>query len=398
MSIKTGINGQVRHAAGLLGIAAAACTYPNDHFGSAGGPATATTGATTESSAGETTSATVGTTTSAGTTAGSTSAGTATTSTTAPTTSTTGEPTTSDTSSGTTEPLPDDCWESLEWDVKEVPVAGFVAPGAFRVSADGFELVYTDHVGGKARPFHSARASLGEPFPPGMPFPEAWTLASSARQAVLAPAGEELIMASPLADPMDEDLIVSIFVQGVWSEPAPMPELGLGPGPVEQAPKLFDGGRQLYFFTARGPDAEEPLTGKSHRIYGAVRPDGDAGTPFGPATEVEIVGISDRLQPHFINFPTPSPDGLHMFFSTSYPGPIDDANFNGALDIYYVTRADVNAPWAGAVKIDALEARGVWNSPDSVTADGCQLFFHRWGPGQLDDPPPIFVGQRKPGN
>ncbi|MEZ4447915.1 MAG: hypothetical protein R3B09_00460 [Nannocystaceae bacterium] len=366
-----------------------ACSYPNgryltegDETASAGTTtSTATAGSTSTTTSTPSTTSTSDATTTSTTTAGETSIG----------STSEGTTTTSEgTSSGTTGSTPEGCWGpgAGPWVVTALALPQAAAP---RITASGLEMVYSALYDGYTRPWLTSRQSVLEPFPVGAPVTN-WGVMQNVNRASLSPTGAELVM--DIGANNDDDLYSSVDEGGVWSPPKKIPGLNLV-GYHDQSPRLLEGGTRIYFHADRGPEVPLGFTGQTYRIYEAERPDGDPETPFGPIKPLEIAGITDDITfPHVLLSPAPTADGLHLFYSTSYPLHFDVNTAKDALNLYYTERASVDEPWTVGAPIEELDTMpGFWVSPDSVSGDGCQLYLRYWGGGG----PFNYLATRTPG-
>src|SRR5690606_39625528 len=102
------------------------------------------------------------------------------------------------------------------------------------------------------------------------------------------------------------------------------------------------------------------------------------GSSFSAPQPVALPGLTDDPNyAHVYYCATPSPDGLRLFFSSTYPNILPD-NLADALRIFYTERESLDAPWGPPVKLESLASPGYESCSGSVTRDGCQLFFHAW--------------------
>jgi hypothetical protein len=377
-----------------------ACTRTNPAFDAAGGSGDPTTG----------TKGTTGTTGAASTGPQEVSTGAAPTSEDTTTGGTTigADPTDGITTTTTTMPdLPDDsstgapadCWGLAPgvWDsVEELPDAQLGdAPSSPRITPGGLGLVYMAGTPSGKRPHRSNRASLDEPFVVGKLL-AAWPgLNFGLDHPSLLRGDAELILAGRPG--FDDQLFVATWNGSLWSAPVPMtPPIATL---LHESIATFteDGGRMI-FQREDGPPNPD-LNSASWRFHEASRaPDGPPGAPFDAPSAVVLPGISDDPNYNHINVcPTLSPDGLHLFFGSTFPIVLTPNNQPDALNVFYTARAGLGQPWAPPQEITQLREATWETCPSSVTRDGCTLVFHRFkfqmNPGDYR----IYLARRSPG-
>lgn len=375
----------------------AACTITNPLFdvastgdqgtgdASSGDTGTSTTAPTTGETGGSTHDPSVPTTgdttgdTTGGTTEGLTSDG----SSTAITVST------GDTTGDTTTGEPAGCWAQGAdgWPLDGMPLNNFAdaAPVDPFITPDGLGLYYV--AGNPRRPFLSTRADLGDPFPNGIQ-QALWgndpAIVTAHPTAVLG--GKELLFLSQF------DVYTAKAggnVPNVFGLPVPLSPPGTG-GPEIKITATADSATVI---VARrdGPLLPPFFPGPSDRFYQYERAKLEPGAAYAGGNDVTpVVGKLGLAI-----CPTLSADGLHLFFGSTESDAPDANAIAAAVAIYYTSRPDPSGPWATAKQIAIAHPGPEVVCPSSVTADGCQLVFHRFG---LGDPPSysMYLAKRTP--
>jgi len=344
--------------------------------GSSGAPTTTrpttgseTSGASTDASGASTDAS--GATTDAASSEAST-ASTAITASTASTDATTD--TSTDTTTDTTTGAPASCWEqgAANWPpdgalltfADASPVDPFLSP-------DGLGLYYVAHK--TRRPFLSTRADLLAPFPNGVQ-QTIWgndpAITVGYPRVVLA--GTEMLLAS------------NFEVYSATATPGKTDKFAL---PVKLAPPSTADEETVITATADsailivsrrdGPPIGD-IMGASHRFYQYTRAQLQPGAAY-----VGGADVTPLVEPLGLALcPTLSPDGLHLFFGSTESNSLTMQSAHDVVGIYYTSRADPSMAWEPAQKL-AIEHQGKGiTCPSSVTADGCQLAFHRFYIGE----------------
>jgi hypothetical protein len=280
-------------------------------------------------------------------------------------------------SSGTTTGEALDCWgPATPWEIQELLDAQLGAlPSSPRISPDGLVLHYMAGLQGAKRPHRSQRASRGEAFTsgwqvvpwPGLPF-------GIDHPNFLRDETEIVLAGRP---GMQDEIFMATFDGNGWTSPMPMA------GPVntevhESIATFTADATRMVFQRNDGP--KNPYAGDTWNFYEATRAaDAPLGAPFGAPVQVILPTFSNDAQFAHVNLcPTVSPDGLHLFFGSSYPLVLDADNAKDALGVFYTRRDAPSGPWQ--VPVEHLDLRAAtWETcPSSVTADGCTLVFHRF--------------------
>lgn len=378
-----------------------ACTRPNPGYnadgtaaGSTGGatgtsgPPSPTTGAVTTATTGDAITSTgpsdptqsivsesSGTSTSGATTTGG------------DTSSDTGDTTTAaDTgSSGDTGDVKD-CWGqgAAGWPEDGAPLDKFedLAPGDPFITPDATRLYYVAL--SPRRVFVSERGGDVGPFPNGKQV-GLWggsDVEAGYPQAVLD--GHELLLSSK------GDVYSAEFVPAMVQFAPPVLLPGASAGDESVITATSDG--QTLIVTRRDGPPIPPLFEKtSFRFHQLVR---DTPKPGGDFVDPSL-DVTPTVAPLGLAIcPTLSPDGLRLFFGSTDAATLDTRNVDDAVGIWYTTRPARDQPWATPAKIGIKhEGQGV-TCPSSVTADGCQLAFHRFIFGQQKYA--MFVAARAP--
>lgn len=365
-----------------------ACTIPNPAFdvpstvsdpvtatGSSSAPATTSptsdgeTSETGETSAALTTtvdpgSSTTGDATSAVSTAITVSTG----DTTADTAGDTGDTTTGE---------PASCWAqgAANWPPDGAPLNDFedTKPRDPFISPDGLQLYYI--AGEPPRVFVSTRLTPGEAFLNGV------QLVLWGNDPAITPGYPRVVLA-------DKELLFSSKFD-VYSAKAaddqPFDKYAL---PVPLTPPSTAGAETVITVTAdsttlivnRQDGPPIGLLPKSFRFYQYARPQPVPGAPYAGGQDVTPVVLPLKLA----LCPTLSPDGLHLFFGSTTSDTLTEANANDVVGIFYTSRPDPLAPWAEPEPLAIAHAGQGITCPSSVTADGCQLAFHRFFLNQDD--------------
>jgi len=267
-----------------------------------------------------------------------------------------------------------------------------MGPGGPTISADGLSLYYM--AGAPRRPHKALRAALDAPFTEGAPL-IAWPELILPMDYPNLRYGETEVILAGRKD-VDSDLYVAVKDGNGWSDPSPLGGPGINTPVEDSLPSLTEDGGRMIFERNDGP--LDPLGQASWRFYEATRPAGVPGAAFGPPELVVLPTISDDPDAVHVSIcPTFSPDGEHLFFGSTYPVALDEANKVDAVQIYVTRRSSVGAPWEVPTLAGVPGEAGRETCPSAVTADGCTLVFHRFSivPRQQDYR--IFLATRAPG-
>ncbi|HZO14638.1 MAG TPA: hypothetical protein VFB62_15300, partial [Polyangiaceae bacterium] len=159
------------------------------------------------------------------------------------------------------------------------------------------------------------------------------------------------------------ELASSRFDGATWSTPE-----SLGPDlnstKANSDPTLTADGRYIFFSRAEA-------TGTTNmRLYQAKRSDGVFG-------DVREVAMSVLRPEDVVLCATVSPDGLHLFFATSYPHDLSSLPPN-ALTVWLAERRHVDHDWSEPIHLSALDATAEQSCPSAVSGDGCELWVQRF--------------------
>lgn len=299
------------------------------------------------------------------------------------------------TSGSTTSSAATDCWGpwASEWSVMELLDAELgLTPSSPQISADGLILYYM--AGAPRRPYKAVRGSLAEPFTIGAPL-IAWPgQALSMDYPNLRHSEGEVILAG--RTDMDSDLYVAVKDGDTWSDPSPLGGPGINTPVEDSLPSLSADALRMIFERNDGP--LDVFGFPSWRFYEATRAADVPGAAFKPPELVVLPTISDDPDAVHVSIcPTLSPDGEHLFFGSTYPLALDEANKVDAVQVYATRRSSVDAPWEVPTLAGVPGEKGFETCPSAVTADGCTLVFHRFSivPRQQDYR--IFLATRAPG-
>jgi hypothetical protein len=369
-----------RRALPLLVIAQSACLVPNWLY---------------EDDATETTSALTATADATATTAEETS------------TSSGGVTGTADSDTNDTTGEPASCWSRPpdSWDsITQILDLGLGAdPSAARISPDGLDLVYIAAHAGLRRPFIASRPARDQPFTVGallsdLPGLKGLGVDYPTYRVDLEGRRELLLSVSYPGDLMithDDnfgDLVAPLTNLNTIYE--------------DTYPTLTADGSRLIFVRRDGPLNPHLNDDPVFQFYEAKRgADAPAGAAFTSGVLVQIPFNDPPLQlgyPHFSPCAALSPDGLRFFFGSSYPVVLDSVDKQiDALDIFATDRGSIDATdWSPAVELHLFHEVGWETCPNAITADGCELLFHRFVfgagayPGQ--DTYKLYLARRAP--
>ncbi|MCB9567153.1 MAG: PD40 domain-containing protein [Myxococcales bacterium] len=375
---------------------ASACVLPNPAYDLDGGgtalTSTATQGPPTTSTSGASTSA--GSVSSSGeaTTTASTGDLSVSSSGDVTSSSSTGDPTTGD---------PLDCWgDPSPWEVSALAIND-IAPGghAFRIAPDGLSMVYMAGLEGDRYPRLASRAALDQPFTFVQQL-AAWpNLGSAVDHASIVGAAE--LFLSGGVDVLDgADLWVSRLQGDVWTVPLAVGSMVNVQMKNDRAPTLSEDGRVLVFERNDGPANPYFNNAPALRLFESTRPQGgDPLTEFSAPIAAAIPEITADPYPHLMSCPALSPDGLHLFFGSTYPKILDAQTIIGASSTYQVDRPTRQSPWGPLTHHDVLQAPELHTCPHSITRDGCTLIFSRfWYSKEMPEgePESFWVATRTP--
>jgi len=363
----------------LVAGLAPACTIPNPAFDVAG--ATGTTTSST-SSGGEltgpppTTGATDAPDDTGSSTVGEATAvitGGMTTSETAAASTGDSDDSTGDSSTGdATTGEPGGCWGqgAAGWPFEGTPLDTFIdkRPADPILSPDGLRIHYVAL--DPPRPFVSTRPSPGDPFPNG-------------KQVALWGNDPNLKAAYPnvVLDGAEMLLSINFDVYSATATPAkpdkfalPVPLLGPNTAHEESVITATADSATLIVTRRDGPPILPVLDSGSFRFYQYTRAQLQPGAPY-----VGGADVTPQVGPLGLALcPALSPDGLHLFFASTTSDTLTDQNANDVVGIFYTSRPEGAASWAPPQPIGIAHAGKGVTCPSSVTADGCQLAFHRF--------------------
>ncbi len=117
-------------------------------------------------------------------------------------------------------------------------------------------------------------------------------------------------------------------------------------------------------------------------------------TPGAPFSEQGFIQLDSQTATDDIRSPVLSPDGKFLFFSSTYPylanGQV--SQLDHAATIYVAPRT--NLVWGSPVQLSTFNSPTKQTSPVSITADGCEFYFRRYG--SAADASEIWVAKRGP--
>lgn len=271
----------------------------------------------------------------------------------------------------TTTGEPASCWTqgAANWPPDGVPLNDFkdAKPRDPFISPDGLQLYYI--AGEPARVFVSTRLTLGEPFLNGV-------------QLVIWGNDPAILPGYPRVVLGDNELLFSSkfdVYSAKTADDQPFDKYAL---PVPLTPPSTAGEETVITVTAdsttlivnRRDGPPIGLLPKSFRFYQYARPQPVPGAPYAGGQDV-----TPMVPPLGLALcPTLSPDGLHLFFGSTTSDTLTEANANDVVGIFYTSRPDPLAPWAPPEPLAITHAGKGITCPSSVTADGCQLAFHRF--------------------
>lgn len=378
----------------LILLATFGCLRPNPAFDDAATAVATTLDTSAPPLTGATNAPTSGAMTSGSTTAWTTDSaptGSATTGTTADV-----DTTASDTTTG----APLDCWGRPPdaWDSIDELLDGQlgILPSAPRITPDGLVLYYMAEVAGKKRPHRSERMSLDEAFTTG------WLLAPWMQvdfgidHPNLLRDETEIVLAGRPG--LDDELLVAVLSDNGWAAPVPMMAPTINTPGSETIATFNADATRMIFQRDGGAFNSYLMTNVWHFFEASRAADAPPGAPFAAPQEVTLPGISDDPDyAHIFVCPTLSPDGLHLFFGSSFPVALDANNENSALGVFSTRRGALDQPWGASVEHQPLRADGWETCPSSVSADGCTLVFHRFTRNQDPGDYRIFLARRGQG-
>jgi hypothetical protein len=297
------------------------------------------------------------------------------------TTTSTADPTTSnadtdlDPTTGelTTGVAPESCWDqgAAGWPDAGIPIdqLGMESRDA-SLTPDGLSLYYTGTA--DQRFWRSSRLTLTDPFSVGTLLAK-WSdfthLEVSYPSAIIDE--RELLFSA------DGDIYAALAGMGsegdLFSSPEPLPAPVNTPEFRESNPTATNDGTLLIVQREDGPQIPQiPELTHGWQLYQFERPGApDGGEPFtGGINVTPLVGTS-RL----VLCPILSPDGLHLFFSSTEADDFSLANVKD-IDVYYTSRADRLGLWTNPQRLTGFNDVGVGlTCAAGVTKDGCQLTY-----------------------
>lgn len=280
--------------------------------------------------------------------------------------------------------LPRSCWEDdvTSWDAVEPFDMSTLGENARdpMLSPDGLSLYYAARTNATAptRVFHTTRSDLASDFTAGD---------QTASWTGFQPIGHPWVSGTQLALTLDDgngnfQLAMSIHDGQTWSFPAELGPLVNDPGAFanSNATLTADAKRMIFARNAGGLD---------HELYEAARPDGVPLEPFGNLAPVAIPGLETD---DAVICPALSPDGLHLFFSTTFPTDITGGIPDGALTVWHTERPDRDSPWAIPTHIGAFDDPVDLTCMHAIRGDGCEIWIERFQLGQSETS--FFIGRR----
>jgi Tol biopolymer transport system component len=239
-----------------------------------------------------------------------------------------------------------------------------------RLTADEKTIVYAAQSigGGPASFFWATRESTAIPFPAGTPIP-GWQVGDN--DPAVSDDGLRLyFMSDTRPDAASFDIYVSTRSGPDASFGTPV---NIGPPNTFQVEfHPFERAGGLWFASVRGSQTRD--------IFFAA----GGGATFGEASKVEVSleGVNDQL-------PTPSVDGLTLYFASDRPS--GDA---GHADTWVARRANATGKFLSPQRVDEVATAGELNRPSWLSVDGCRLYFESNRSGNFD----IYIAEKPPKN
>lgn len=276
-----------------------------------------------------------------------------------------------DTTGDTTTGEPASCWpqQAAGWPVDGVPLTFADAnPTDPFITPDGLGLWYIATE--QRRPFLSTRASVADMFPNGV------QQALWGGEASLLPAHPAAVLGGKELLFMSLDDVYSATATGALPNKYALPVMLTPPSTPAPEGKVTVTADSATMIVSRrdGPPVSADFPEAADRFYQYTRAQLEPGAGY--AGGVPVTPMVGTLG--LAICPTLSADGLHFFFASTESATLTKVNAPDVVDIYYTSRPDVTMPWGQAQALPIAHVAGQIACPSSVTADGCQLVYHRF--------------------
>jgi len=243
-------------------------------------------------------------------------------------------------------------------------LSGFTAPEAeYRptLSDDELSLWFTRGSGGI---WHARRPDRASVFGPSTRLVEIDLADGGVDDLVVSRDGLALLFIRPVGNQFDIFRATRASTADAFGSVEPVTVLNQ-PNRMEVAP-AFGAPGEIYFVSNRAGTSDLWVA----RGGGAPVPVSELNTPA-----EELGGCL-------------SADGLAIYFASSRT----DLGTEGAWDVFVATRPTVTQPFSGVRRVVELATPG-WERPGFLSADGCRLYFERWGSSTNSD---LWVAERAP--
>jgi hypothetical protein len=173
-------------------------------------------------------------------------------------------------------------------------------------------------------------------------------------------------------------LAASIFDGSQWSYPTALEPL------INDTTNFTAAGNATASADARSLMFQRYNPGFDIRLYEAVRSEGVPGQPFSSVAPVVIPGIT--AGDDGVICATLSPDGQHLFFSTTFPNDISGGIPDGSVTVWYTKRATSQGPWEIPIHVAAFDDPTALSCVYTVTGDGCEVWVEHFVLNVPDSP------------
>lgn len=264
------------------------------------------------------------------------------------------------------------------------------APADPVLSADGLAIVYMATP--DRQPFRSTRGAFGDPFPNGMQI-SLWPGDANLKFGYprLSQANGEMLVSG------GGDVYVAKFKDGdinkQYDDPVPLGSVN-DVVHEESITTINEAGTILLVQRNDGPPIP-PSFIKSYRFYQFRRTEPSPGKPFESGQN-----LTPSVAPHDLALcPTLSPDGLHLFFSSTTAPVLDSDNADEVVRIFHTSRITVDSGWSAPTELSGIQPAEHVLCPTSVTDNGCAMTYIEFAIDQDQDPAPtptMYLLERTP--